>query len=131
MNFRINDIEIDIQLKPGVYTFYPEGAMGKTYLYKLLTRDEIQGVKTFSYMSGLSYGLNCNAASEIIDNFKGRLLYLDRFDLYCTKENVRQLEEIGKRAVVLADLKQLKYDASIKYAWLVRERVCMRVGYDV
>lgn len=69
--------KVNIDLEPGVYSFHPDSATGKTLLVKMVKsigeKDKI-AITYHDIIMGLDIG-------KVISN-KPKLLILDRFDLY-------------------------------------------------
>ena len=95
----VKDIDINGPNK-GVYIFGSEGATGKTFMGSILISLQEIGhsyaVVTYKDNKVVTYG----------DLSKAVLVFFDRLDLYINDKIVKKIQNIGKNALVLADLKQ-------------------------
>ena len=89
---------IKINLKNGVYILQRDGGVGKTYLAKLLSKEITWGYKVcvVTFMANQVVVLGNLSEAELI--------MFDRYDVYWDEVDV-DLQELGKRAIVLMDCK--------------------------
>jgi hypothetical protein len=101
-NFKVNDVDIKLDLDKGcAYVLGSRGAIGKTYLYGLLSayRNFNGDVLVVTYAKNMS----SQDILKMIDEFGGDIIMLDRFDLYFDESIVEA--GIKKGCIVLIDLK--------------------------
>ena len=100
---------IDIELDNGVYVYGNEGASGKTYLAKLLKRYRELGEP----VAACDYSDFCNGVSldEMLANGY-KLVAIDRYDMYSSKELNSIIEKYRKDSIILVDC---KVDANLPY----------------
>lgn len=97
---------IVIDAEPGLYTFGPESATGKTYLYTLLKARQMAGMRVVAY-TYWDYKVNLSL-SGLIASISPELVFVDRLDCFVQdKEVVSTLLSVSDIAVVLTDIKQL------------------------
>lgn len=85
---------------PGVYTLDSNSATGKSYIAGLLSTLDNVCVVTYNKVSTV-----LSAALQEAMSGKYELVFLDRCDLYMTKELFTQLLALAKTTIVILDLK--------------------------
>jgi hypothetical protein len=104
IQYRFNDIEIDINLPNGVYIFDGAGAEGKTYLAECLRAmkciiDEPDSISVITYED-----FDITKLKQSIS--KSKIIMLDRADLYMSNEVVDIINSADKsKCLILIDLK--------------------------
>lgn len=105
---RAYDIDITVELEPGVYLMDVQSGTGKTYLYKLIAKLAAAGEN----VAAVRYEGGPNKAVHVSGDLSGDpdLIVVDRGDMYPVgcKEFRQALE--NKRAIVLVDLKGTRGD---------------------
>ena len=97
---------IVIDAEPGLYTFGPESATGKSYLYSLLKARQASGEKVVAY-TYWDYKVHLNLA-DLISGIKPEVVLVDRLDCFVEDSKVVEaLVTASDTMIVLTDLKQL------------------------
>lgn len=97
---------IVIDAEPGLYTFGPESATGKTYLYTLLKARQMAGMRVVAY-TYWDYKVNLSL-SGLIASISPELVFVDRLDCFVEDSKVvGALVTASDTMIVLTDLKQL------------------------
>lgn len=95
----------------GIYSFYPDGATGKTYLARKLSDAYSLGYPCYTVRYENS------AIIEVGNKNSARVMILDRFDMYGTLELLKEFEILSKMAVVLVETKHPDwYDSKLGFA---------------
>ena len=102
--FKVNGINIIIELDNGIYVLGGNSAEGKTYLHDLLSvksREDVR-ILTVTYEDIFKY-----EEMVIKKLYSGEyyLIFLDRYDLYQDKLDKEKLLNLGKDSVILYDCK--------------------------
>lgn len=96
----INTVDsIIIPNQCGVYSFYPDGATGKTYLARKLSDAYSLGYPCYTVRYENS------AIIEVEDKNSAKVMILDRFDMYGSLELLKEFEMLSEKAVVLVETK--------------------------
>lgn len=102
---RVQDVEIKINItEPGVYCLGFDGATGKSYLYSMVEAYCKQSMSTDILAITYDSRINSAAITARLESFNGKIILLDRFDLYCTDDIIDSLVR-KVNSVVLLDLK--------------------------
>lgn len=120
VNIKLEEYEVVVDLPhAGMYTFWSVSASGKSYVAKLLKTANSLNV---SNILCLTYDV-CYDAESYVSKIKKKshheIIYLDRFDLYATREIMDALVEVSNTTIVLMDLKSIRlideysYDCSL------------------
>lgn len=110
MLFNVNQTEIKIDLKPGIWLFMPDAATGKSRLRKCLRALELQGEPVCGYTYEDTI-LGRPLKSLLIPG-KYRVFMLDRYDMY-SGECRDEMRQCARDTIILVDCKQevnLDYD---------------------
>ena len=104
-----HSVRIEIESN-GVYFLEQEGGIGKTYLCKLFARLRALGKPCL----GVTYD-KFLCAEEFVRNALRQqytqIILFDRFDLYCSKENLSFINSLAKEYIILLALKHIQdYD---------------------
>lgn len=109
----------------GIYQFTAESATGKTYLYKQAYKlyKVTDDIFPLTYTRGVDV---INLLEKELQQHNVKIVLLDRFDLYVTKELIEYLERIRDSYIVVLDYKRSTM------ALQVKADICyIRLGKDV
>ena len=108
LKYKINGIDISINLNNGVYTFYGYSGEGKSYLAFLLKELRKQGynVDSYSYLDDVAYSSN---VYNILSNSNNVLVFIDRLDMFINEELSIFINSI-KDKIILLDYKHEIYE---------------------
>jgi hypothetical protein len=114
-------------MENGVYSYTSTGGTGKTYVANILKKIGDSRVCVVEYNS------DENVLEDELERMKREcydLIYFDRADLIITKEIFEDLVEIGKRATVILDCKEIPdyMDDYIKVASIYYGKKGVRVS---
>ena len=103
MRFTSSTLDIQIDLEPGIYTFYNDAATGKTRTWKELRQHQANGspVATITYNDLLS-GLTIK---ELLSKPHYDLIFADRYDMYASTEINKEINARRSDTVILVDYK--------------------------
>ena len=99
--FKTEDIEIDVDLSPGIYYLDSDSAVGKTRLLKLAVKLKDMGYPVSRY----TYSDHKKGVPVSIMEHSDRLIVIDQYDMYPGELNERLLQ-LKDSAVILVDCKR-------------------------
>lgn len=100
MKYRLDGIDIKINLQAGAYAFTPYSASGKSYLASKLRKLSTFGERCAVYTYGDKFPLN-----TILDASKYDIIMLERYDMYYG-DCFDLIEMCSKNSIILIDSKK-------------------------
>lgn len=113
MLFQLNPRDLEINLQKDCYGFENESALGKTYLFKLLTLVNNYGMASCCCITFRENYTDMDIITELTKQ-KYDYIFLDRFDLYATDLICMKIEELRENSIIFLDIKNLK---KVKYCF--------------
>lgn len=109
LRYSVSNMEIEIDVNNKIYILGQDSSEGKTYLYQLL-RSLQQRPEYRNDLLLITYNSNIgtDVIIKLIHEFKGKLIMMDRVDLYWCKE-LRDCLEEHTSCPILLDLKSNDY----------------------
>lgn len=123
---KIQGIDVELKIERKIYSLGFNSASGKTYLYKMFEAyTEIPSNNDAVLLITWRKNLVTDDILKEIEGFNGKLIMLDRFDLYFDLKIVEALRE--KNVPVLLDLKDYecmnKFECYLADIILERNRI--------
>ena len=124
-----NGKKIDIDLNNGIYIFDKVSGSGKTYLFNILSK--ITSTTDFLCITYTNHSF-IEDLKSLCNRRNTKLLFLDRYDLYCDKFK-EDIMSLSKDITVILDLKNIPNDIYINSSscYIELTKDCIKVGaYD-
>lgn len=113
MLFHLNPRNLEINLPKDCYCFENESALGKTYVFKLLTLINDYDMASCCCITFKDWCTEPNVIAALTKR-KYDYIFLDRFDLYATDGICKAIEKIRAESIIFMDIKNLK---KVKYCF--------------
>lgn len=126
-HFRIDGVQIDVELDNGYYEFIGLDYTGKSWLCRLLKSGNKQGLP----VAGYDYkDFKAGVDMATVLNEKYKLIVLDRYTMYLGA-GVELIKSLKDKAVIIADVKsEKKYGIHGKMIFIELEKNKIRL-YDI